>query len=152
MPNDALGRTRADFAQMAGEVPELAQAAQLWQGTPQVGAGQGGKTTKSAARLNLRAVADVLERYGLDPIEEVAKVLTESRPLLDRAGNAVLDPETGAPQMVPQVDGEVRLRTLLELAQYTRAKLKATEVTIKTPELSDAQIDARLQALLNRQK
>jgi len=114
-----------------------------------INAGQGGRTTKSAARLNFRAVADVLEGYNLDPIEEVAKVLMKEEPLLDKLGKLVVD-EFGNPVMKPALDTDTRLRALLEMAQYSRPKLKAVEITNKAPELSDEQIDMRLKALLDR--
>lgn len=147
-----MSSDRANVRDLVGDVPVLGTMESPFSSAPpQIRGGQGGRSTHSAARLNMRAVADVLERYGLDPIEEVAKVLTETQPLLDRHGNAVIDEKTGQPIQVDKVAGETRLRTLLELAQYTRAKLKATEVTIKAPELTNEQIDARLQALLARQ-
>ena len=146
------GRTDADFRDQAGDVPRLAEVPTPFGArySPQIAAGQGGRTTKSRARLNLRAVADVLETYGLDPIEEVARVLVKEEPVLDKLGNPVLDEVTGQPIMKPALPPDVRLRTLLELAQYARPKLKAVEITNKEPELTDEQIDRRLAALLDR--
>ena len=47
---------------------------------------------------------------------------------------------------------DTKVRLLTELAQYTRPKLKSVEVVNKTPELSDDQIERRLQALMNKGK
>jgi hypothetical protein len=146
-----LGRKEGDLREQVGEVPRLAEVPTPFDAdySPQIGAGQGGRTTKSRGRLNLRAVADVLETYGLDPIEEVAKVLVKEEPALDARGNPILD-EHGQAVMKPALPHDVRLRTLLELAQYARPKLKAVEITNKEPELTDEQVERRLQALLER--
>lgn len=149
-----VGRGDADLREQVGDVPRMAAVPDPY-GTPyapQIAAGQGGRTTKSLGRLNLRAVADVLETYGLDPIEEVAKILVKEEPLLDRQGNAVINQATGAPMMKPALPSDVHLRTLLELAQYSRPKLKAVEITQKAPELTDDQVEKRLAALLDRRK
>lgn len=100
--------------------------------------------------VNLAPVAEVLLRYGLDPAEELARLLAERVPVLDSSGNPVLD-----------ADGKPMLRTMLspadhgklaaELLQYTRPKLKATEITVKPAELTDDQIDRRLEMLLAKQ-
>ncbi len=113
----------------------------------QIGHGQGGRASRSG-KLNLRAVADVLESYGLDPIEEIAKVIVAQEPVV-QGGQPVLDKD-GKPLMKPVLGADVRLRSLLELAQYSRPKLKAIEVTTKAPELTDDQIDRRLEALMAR--
>lgn len=102
-------------------------------------------------RLNLRAVSDVLEGYGLDPIEELAKVLTAKDVKRARDGSPVLDGD-GKPLTEPVLDMDTRVKLLTELAQYTRPKLKSVEVVNKTPELTDEQIDRRLQALVERNK
>jgi hypothetical protein len=151
MTKPVAGRTSADFLDQVGDVPRMAAVPQPYgyQTPGYINAGQGGRTTKSAARLNMRAVADVLEGYDLDPIEEVAKVLVKEEPLLDKSGKPVLD-ENGHPVMKPALDTDTRLRALLELAQYSRPKLKSVEVSSKPPELSDEQIDMRLAALLER--
>lgn len=152
MGANILGRGDADLREQVGDVPRLAEVPRPYDAdySPQVAAGQGGRTTKSKGRLNMRAVADVLETYGLDPIEEVAKVLVKEEPLLDRQGNAVIDQATGKPVMKPALPSDVRLRTLLELAQYARPKLKAVEITQKEPELSDEQVEMRLKALMEK--
>lgn len=153
MPHFVAGRNNADLQEQAGAPPEMARVPDAFSYvTPaQIRAGQGGRTTKSLGRLNLRAVADVLETYGLDPIEEVAKVVVKTEPVLDDRGQPVLG-EDGQPLMKPTLPPDVRLRTLLELAQYSRPKLKAVEITQKEPELSDEQIDRRLEALMASRK
>lgn len=150
-----LGRDNGSLREQAGDVPRLAEAPTPFGGyvsAQQIGAGQGGRTTKSRGRLNLRAVADVLESYDLDPIEEVAKVLMKQEPVLDRDNKPVLDPDTGEPMMKPALAADVRLRTLLEIAQYARPKLKAVEISTKGEELPEEMIDRRLEALLARRK
>lgn len=117
---------------------------------PQIGHGPGGRASRSN-KLNLRAVSDVLESYNLDPIEELAKVLTKEEPHRARDGTVVRD-EEGKPLMKPVVDIDTRVKLLTELAQYTRPKLKSVEVVQKSPELTDEQIDRRLQALLAKGK
>lgn len=153
MTSPVAGRTDADFREQVGDVPRMAAVPQPYgyQIPAQITAGQGGRTTKSAARLNLRAVADVLETYGLDPVEEVAKILVKTEPVLDSHGRPVLG-EDGQPLTRPALPQDVRVRTLLELAQYSRPKLKSVEVTQKPAELSDDDVDARLSALLERRK
>lgn len=116
---------------------------------PQLAHGPGSAVAKRGGKLNLRAVAEVLDSYGLDPIEEIAKAVVQEEPLLDRNNEPILD-ENGKPKTRPVLDRDARLRTLLELAQYSRPKLKAVEVTNKTPELTDEQIDRRLDALLRK--
>jgi hypothetical protein len=147
------GLSRGELREQVGDVPRMAAVPSPFgqEEGRQVTAGQGGRSGKNSGRLNLRAVADVLETYGLDPIEEVAKTLVKTKPLVDRDGKPVIDPETGEIIQVPVLDGDTRLRTLLELAQYSRPKLKAVEVTNKTPELTEEQVEARLKALLERQ-
>lgn len=112
----------------------------------QIGHGPGGRASRSG-KLNLRAVSDVLEGYGLDPVEELAKVLTTKEPLRARDGSTVKD-EHGNDVMKPMVDMDTRVKLLTELAQYTRPKLKSVEVVSKGPDLTDEQIDRRLEALL----
>jgi hypothetical protein len=153
----ADGRNRRDieFKDMAGDVPRMAS---MWgrddmepPDTVQIGHGPGGRASRSG-RLNLRAVSDVLEGYGLDPIEELAKVLTTKEPHRARDGSVLTDPQTGEPILKPVVDMDTRVKLLTELAQYTRPKLKSVEVVNKTPDLTDEQIERRLQSLLERKK
>lgn len=125
--------------------------------------GPGGRASRNG-RLNLRAVADVLESYGLDPLEEIAKALTNREPVLDENGEPVTD-EHGNVQLrrrrirdrngelveAPEMAEGDKLKTLVELAQYSRPKLKAVEVRNTEPELTDEQIDRRLEALMTKQ-
>lgn len=149
-------RMRATMAEQAGEQPQGYARVDTFDPTAappskqQIGHGPGGRAAGTRSKgLNARAVADVLESYGLDPVEEIAKILQARKPVLDREGKPVLD-ELGNPQMVSTIADDLRLRTLNELAQYTRPKLKAVEVTVKAPELTDEQIDRRLEGLLRR--
>lgn len=108
---------------------------------------------KSAAKtggFNLRAVADVLAAEGLDPTIEIIKILNEQRPRTYRNGTPVLD-ENGEPITEPALDSDTRARVLLELQQYVHPKLKAVEIKMTGPVLSDEQIDARLQHLLSKE-
>lgn len=66
---------------------------------------------KAASGINLRAVAEVLESYGLDPTVEFAKVL----------------------QIEGALEPEVRARMLLEIMQYVHPKLKSVELTQDKP-------------------
>lgn len=141
---------RSHLASLCGDVPRLAtlndynaKFAADMSTPPQI---ESNRTNKRGG-INLRAVAEVLDGYGLDPAEAIAKVLTEKKPLTDRNGNAVLDPKTGEPMMVPVLDTETALKAQLELLQYTRPKLKAVEVTVKEPELTPEQVEARIKAL-----
>lgn len=138
----------------AGDVPRLASVGALdpvmGREGRQVAHGPGGRAAPpGSGKLNARAVADVLASYGLDPAEELAKIMTTVEPVLDRAGQPVTGPD-GAPLMRPAIDAELRAKLAVSLLEYTRPKLKAIEVTVKEPELSDEQIDRRLQALLTR--
>jgi hypothetical protein len=146
-------RRDAGIRATVGEKPQLATIA-LYDtdgeapSRAQVASGQGGKANKMG-KLNLRAVADVLESYGLDPIEEIAKVITATEEARARDGTVIKD-VNGQPIIKPVLDNETRLKTLVELAQYTRPKLKSVEVNMKGPELTDEQVDKRIQALMAR--
>lgn len=149
MPSD---QRRGEMSQMLGMPPGMATLDEFVPHgderiTAQISHGPGGRASRSG-KLNLRAVADVLETYGLDPIEEIAKAIVAQEPVV-QGGQPVLD-QDGKPLMKPVLNGDVRLRSLLELAQYSRPKLKAVEVTTKAPELTDEQIDRRLEALITR--
>lgn len=87
--------------------------------------------TKGRYGVNLPAVAEVLAEYGVDPAVELALIVRKSH---DDGG-------------LPTQD---RARVLSELLQYVRPKLKATEVTIKPPDLTPEQLDRRLESLLAR--
>lgn len=148
-------RRNASLADTLGDVPTMPS---MWNYDPahetesksQIAHGQGGRASRSG-KLNLRAVSDVLEGYGLDPIEELAKVLTTQEPHRARDGSIVKD-ENGQPILKPVVDMDTKVKLLTELAQYTRPKLKSVEVVNKGPELTDEQIDRRLEALMARSK
>ena len=102
----------------------------------------------SPHRINLRAVSDALIEEGLDPAAEFARVL-KGRPLLDDNGRPVIDPQTGEPARVYDIDADVRVRMLSEILQYTQPKLKAVEVKMSgSLELSSEQLDQRLAALI----
>ena len=146
-------RKDSNLRDTVGDVPRMSSMWERDQATDpiseaQIKHGPGGRASRSD-KLNLRAVSDVLEGYGLDPIEELAKVLTTQEPMRARDGSTIYD-EHGKPVMKPVVDMDVKVKLLTELAQYTRPKLKSVEVVNKGPELTDDQIDRRLQALMAR--
>lgn len=72
---------------------------------------QAQRNTITAPGINLRAVAEVLVSYGLDPTVEFVKVL----------------------QIEGALEPEVRARMLLEVMQYVHPKLKSVEVTQDKP-------------------
>lgn len=101
--------------------------------------------------FNLRAVVDVLTAEGLDPTAEIAKILKAQKPVMHRNGTPALDAD-GEPLMEPVLDGDTRAKVLLELQQYVHPKLKAVEVKMTGPTMSDEQIDARLKHLLSQEQ
>lgn len=114
-------------------------------------AAPGHKRDAKAAPFNLRAVAEVLTEYELDPIAEIAKVLMERKPALKRDGTPVIDPDTGQPVMVEQVTGLERGKLLVELAQYVRPKLKAVEMKVETKDdLTDEKLNERIGKLMGK--
>jgi hypothetical protein len=146
-------RRRAGLQALAGEPPSGYSTLEQRDATADVESGQqikrgtGGRAARrTSSGINLRAVADVLEGYGLDPVEKLAEIISATRPLLAQ-GKPVLD-EAGKPIMVPVLDDELRARVLMDLTQYTRPKLKAMEVTIKPPEPTGEQLEMRLESLL----
>lgn len=118
------------------------------------GPGSGGKRatpTNGKSRFNLRAVVEVLEEFGLDPVAEIARTLQETKPVLDKKTGEQLVIK-GKKQTTPALDIDTRARLLMGLTEYVHPKLKSVEMTVKTPELSDEQVDARLAALLLKQQ
>lgn len=115
----------------------------------------------ASPRLNIGAVKDVLEDYGLDPTAELAKVINAEKPLLDREGNVqfvkgddglpITDPLTGEMQPVtePVLSQSQRSMLLAELLQYVTPKLRAVEMKaeIRTPP-SEQAMDQRIAALV----
>ena len=99
--------------------------------------------------MNMQALDEVLSSYGLDPAVELARMLTERVPVLARDGSPVLDGD-GKPLTRPALDPADHARVASELMQYTRPKLKSVEVTVTQPELTDEQVERRLQALLGQ--
>lgn len=91
--------------------------------------------------VNLKDVAAVLESYGLDPIAEIAGILVP---------HDVVGEDGEIEGQGYQLDAKERVKALLELTQYVRPKLKAVEVTMKEPELTDDQVQTRVQALLTK--
>lgn len=89
--------------------------------------------------INLKEVSEVLAGYGLDPIAEIAGILVP---------HDVVDADTGVESKGYQLDAKERVKALLELTQYVRPKLKAVEVTTKSGDLTDKQVDDRLKILL----
>ena len=144
-------RQRAQARELVGDVPRMSSIASMDPTADPASAVQinGRRSSLSHGRLgvNMPAVAEVLERYNLDPLEEMAKVLTETKQVLDRDGKPVLDAD-GKPLTERVLGPKERALVAAELIQYTRPKLKATEVTLKPPEQTDDQVDHRLAALM----
>lgn len=139
--------------ELNGEAPQLATVQDL-AGANAPLTGRQHPAQRSLARypgtpkINLRQVAEACLEEGLDPATEIVRVL-RGRPMVDDAGNEVIDPATGAPVMVHDVESDVRLRTLNSLLEFVQPKLKAVEVKMSgSLELSDEQLDARLKALI----
>lgn len=103
---------------------------------------------KKSGGFALRAVADVLESAGLDPTVEIVRVLQARRPVYRRDGSPAIDPETGEQATEPVLDPEVTAKTLLELQQYVKPKLKAVEVIDRTPPPNISDLDAAILGIL----
>lgn len=108
-------------------------------------------TAKNRSKINISEVARACVEHGLDPAVEIARVL-KGQPLVDpNTGEVLVDPVTGEAEVQHLVSPEVRLRTLLSLIEYVQPKLKAVDVKVSgSVELSDEQLDQRLEALLQR--
>lgn len=114
--------------------------------------GQRTSANRSRSGFNLRGVCEVLEEFGLDPVAEVSRILMERKPVtVIQEGQVVpvLD-ANGQPKTQPSLDIETRTKVLMELTNFVHPKLKAVEMTVKKPELSDEQVEARLVELLGR--
>lgn len=104
---------------------------------------------RSNSGFNLRGVCEVLEEFGLDPVAELARVLKEQKPVLDHEGQQRKNADgTDMTQHALAID--LRTRVLTELTNFVHPKLKAVEMTIKKPELTEEQVEARLVELLSR--
>lgn len=123
-------------------------------------AGQGGPGAKgakdpAAAPFNLKAVAEVLVEYGLNPFEEVARVMQARRPVRyppghEQAGQIVLD-DDGNEVTEPVIHGIDRAKIGLELGKYIAPKLKAVEMKVEDKtKLTEAELDERIAAMLQR--
>jgi hypothetical protein len=81
---------------------------------------QGSARFKGNGRINLRAVSEVLQAAGMDPAEELVRIVKEGKLPLD-----------------------IQARVLNELLQYTQPKLKSVEVRAKVVgtgfDINDAQ-------------
>lgn len=76
------------------------------------------RTSRTPGRINLKAVAEVLSERGLDPTEEIIKLLM---PRFSADGSPMPD----------VLDADVKARMWNELLQYTQPKLKSVEVKAK---------------------
>lgn len=76
------------------------------------------RTSRTPGRINLKAVAEVLQEAGYDPTAEILKLLT---PQFDAEGKPLPD----------KLDADVKARMWNELLQYTQPKLKSIEVKSK---------------------
>lgn len=102
--------------------------------------GTKGQRAGGQKKFNLRGVIEVLEEYQLDPTAEIAKALRQTK-------RVMVD---GKEVEVPVIDAEARAKLSLSLLEYVKPKLKSIEIEHKGPELTSAQIDQRLEALLAR--
>lgn len=122
---------------------------------PSLGAAYGSGNYTHAApkgRIRIGTVRDTLERYGLDPTVEIAKVLTARKPKTKRDGTPLLD-EHGEPITEPVLDASTAAHVLVDLQQYVSPKLKAIEVLQKddAPKTVE-EIEAKIAQLLDRRK
>lgn len=98
-------------------------------------------------KITLQQLAEAFRDSGLDPALELVRLLKAERPAI--ANGKVLVDDAGAPKMVHLLEPETRARLLLQLLEFTQPKLKAVEVKVSgTLEMSDEQLNSRLQALL----
>lgn len=116
-------------------------------------AGQRTSANRNASGFNLRGVCEVLTEFGLDPVAEIATIVKARKqklvinadglrvPQLDEDGNEVTE---------PALDIELRTKVLMELTNFVHPKLKAVEMTVKKPDLTEEQVEARLVELLAR--
>jgi hypothetical protein len=109
------------------------------------------RSSKLPGRINLKAVADALADAGLDPTEEMIRILQKEVPVFTPTGKPLIDPKTKKQMMRPAVDDDTKLRTLNELLQYTQPKLKAMEMKVSgSLELTAEELDQRLALLLSK--
>lgn len=137
------------LAELEGAPPRLASPEDLEAAGPRTGRQHPvSRQSMKPHGINLRAVSEALVEEGLDPATEFARIL-RGRPAVDAGGNPVIDPVTGDQARVYDLDTDVRARMLGEILQYVQPKLKAVEVKMSGMlELSDDQLNARLEALL----
>lgn len=76
-----------------------------------------------AGKINLKAVAEVLSERGLDPTEEIAKILEARFP--DTVDRDTLEVVPGRYVL----DAETRAKILADLLQYCQPKLKSVEIS-----------------------
>lgn len=68
----------------------------------------GTRSRRNKVGVNLRAVAEVLDEYGMNPAEEVIRLIREDR-----------------------LDDEMKARLMMEMLEYVQPKLQRTELTGK---------------------
>jgi hypothetical protein len=103
--------------------------------------------------FNLRGVIEVLTEFGLDPVAELAGALKKQKQVCERDEDGRLVPAKdakGNPVYENALDEQIRVKVLMELTNFVHPKLKAVEMTVKKPELSEEQIDKRVAALVAR--
>lgn len=111
----------------------------------------GAYRSRKRVSVNLRSVAEVLDEYGLNPFEEIAKALTKTKPVTDRNGDPVLDPDTMMQMHEPVLDEGTRAKVALELAQYVKPKLKSIEMKVEDArQMSEDEVDAKIAKLMAR--
>lgn len=106
--------------------------------------------------FRLKSVKEALQSHGFDPGQEIAKVLTERKPVVVKGADGVLAPvvmeETGEVIMEPVIDANTRLHTSLALTEFLQPKLKAIDHRIEEPPASVEALDKQIAALLARQR
>ena len=96
-----------------------------------------GRSRSRTGKMAMRTVAETLAGYGLDPAVEISGILM---PRME------IDPD-GVERQKYALDDRERAKALLELMQYVHPKLKAVEITKLPDEMTEEQVDRKLEAL-----
>lgn len=81
------------------------------------------KRSMVGGKINLKMVAEVLVAHGMDPTEEIVKILRPTDPVTGKRTNA-------EGKLIPSLlPAEVQARILGDLLQYCQPKLKSVEIS-----------------------